>query len=265
MAKFLDRKYFSAIIIVAVVVLLLNIVPGFSKKLGNFVFKVFSPIRIFVARIGDKTIGFFEIIINIKNLNRENIELRQQNKELEGGIVKLKELERENEELKQALKISSENQNILEKALIVGKDVQGIQDWILINRGKKHGIEKDLAVVSKEMALVGRVVEVMDSFSKVMLITNKDCVVAAIAEKSRAQGLVKKEEKGGLFMDFIPRTERLETGERIITSGMDKIYPKAILIGKIEKIDLSQNQLFQKITIIPAVDFGKLESVFIIK
>lgn len=265
MAKFLNRKYFSAIIIVAVVVLLLNIVPGFSKKLGNFVFKIFSPTRIFIAKIGDNITGFFEIITNIKNLNKENIELRRQNRELEGGIVKLKEIERENEELKQALKISSENQNILEKALIVGKDVQGIQDWILINRGEKHGIKKDSAVVSKEMALVGRVVEVMDSFSKVMLIINKDCVVAAIAEKSRAQGLVKKEEKGGLFMDFIPRTERLETGERIITSGMDKIYPKAILIGKIEKIDLSQNQLFQKITVIPAVDFGKLESVFIIK
>lgn len=265
MAKFLNRKYFSAIIIIIVVVLLLNIIPGFSKKLGNFIFKIFSPIRVFIAKIGDNITGFFGIIANIKNLNRENIELGRQNKELEGEVVKLKELEMENEELRQVLKISSENRNILERALIVGKDVQGIQDWILINRGKKHGIEKDFAVISKEMALVGRVVEVMDSFSKVMLITSKDCVVAAIAEKSRAQGLVKKEEKGGLSMDFIPRTEKLEIGERIITSGMDKIYLKAILIGKIEKIDLSQNQLFQKITIIPAVDFGKLESVYIIK
>jgi len=50
-----------------------------------------------------------------------------------------------------------------------------------------------------------------------------------------------------------------------LTSGMDTIYPRGILIGKIEKIDLSQNQLFQKITITPAVDFSKLEEVFIIK
>jgi rod shape-determining protein MreC len=66
-------------------------------------------------------------------------------------------------------------------------------------------------------------------------------------------------------MDFIPREENPETGERIITSGMDNVYPAGILIGKIESVDLSQNQLFTKVVIAPDTNFLKLEKVFIIK
>ncbi len=265
MAKSLNKKYLLITVGLIVVLILINIIPGLASSLGNFVFKIFSPVEKFFIRAGERVVGFFEVLISIKDLNRENAELRQKNSELEAEISQLKEVERENEVLRKGLEISEKGQNILELAQLVGKDVQMAGDWILINKGSNHGIEKDMSVISSEMALVGKIFEVMPSFSKVMLITNKESVAAALIEGERSEGLVRKEEKGSLFMDFIPRSEELETEERIITSGMDKIYPKGILIGKIEKIDLSQNQLFQRVTISPAVDFSKLEEVFIVK
>lgn len=265
MAKFRSKKYLLLIIVLIAVLVVINIIPGLTNGLGNFVFKIFSPIGGFFIRIGDRIAGFFGILTSIKDLARENIELRQKNLELEKQITELKEAVKENESLKKGLDISEKGQTIIEMASVVGKDVQGVQDWILIDKGTNQGVEKDMAVISSDMFLAGRIVEAMPSFSKVMLITNKESAVAALIENVRSQGLVKKEEKGKLFMDFIPRSEKLETGERIITSGMDKIYPKGILIGKIESIDLSQNQLFQKIIIAPAVDFSKLERVFIVK
>ena len=243
----------------------LNLIPNLSNWLGNFVFKIFSPIGGFFIRIGDRTINFFEILVSIKNLSKENTELCQKNLELEAEISQLKEVGKENEVLRKGLDISKRDQNIIEIASVVGKDIQGAGEWILIDKGAKHGIERNMAIISPEMALIGKIIEIMPNFSKVMLITNKESIVAALVEGIRSEGLVKKEEKGNLFMDFILRSEKLEIGEKIITSGMDKIYPKGILIGKIERIDLSQNQLFQKITITPAVDFSKLEAVFIIK
>lgn len=260
-----NKKYLIIIIVLILGLVFLNVIPGLSNRLGNFVFKIFSPIKGFFIRIGDSTVSFFEILINIEDLAKENIGLRQKNLELEKQITELKELSKENEALRMGLNISEKGQTIIEMASVVGKDSQGIQDWILIDKGTNQKIEKDMAVISPNMFLVGKTVEVMPSFSKVMLITNKESAVAALVENVRSQGLVKKEEKGKLFMDFIPRSEKLETGERVITSGMDKIYPKGILIGEIEEIDLSQNQLFQKITITPAVDFSKLERVFIVK
>ncbi len=265
MVKHLSKKYILIAVSLIAILIILNIVPGLSAGLGNFLFKIFSPIGKFFIKIGDRIVGFFEILISIKDLAKENTQLQQQNLKLETELTELKEVEKTNQALRQGLEISEKGQTIVEMAFVVGKDVQGTGAWILINKGAKQGIEKDMAVISKEMALVGKITEVMPGFSKVMLITNKEIIIAAIAETGRNQGLVKKETKGKLFMDFIPRTEKLEIEERVITSGMDNIYPKGILIGKIEDIDLSQNQLFQRITIIPAVDFSELESVFIVK
>ena len=263
----ISKKYLVIVIVLIGGLVFLNFIPSFSKKLSlsNIVFTIFSPIERFFIGAGNRVVGFFEVVLSIKDLSKENAELQKKNLELESEITKLKEIERENQLLREGLKISEKTQFILEMASVTGKDIQGLQEWILINKGSKDGIEKDMAVISKEFALVGKIFEVMPDFSKVMLIFNRKSVVAALIEGERSQGLVGKEEKGKLFMDFIPRNEKLEIEKRVITSGMDKIYPKGILIGKIESIDLSQNQLFQKVTILPAVDFSKLEEVFIVK
>lgn len=261
----ISKKHVITIIILIVILVVINVIPNLSSWLGNFVFKIFSPIgRVFI-NTGDRIAGFFNILFSIKNLAKENVELKQDNSELEAELSQLKEVDQENKVLRQGLEISEKGLSIKEMASVVGKDVQGAGEWILINKGAKHGLEKNMAVISGENALVGKIIEVMPGFSKVMLITHKESVVATIIETGRNEGLVKKEDKGKLFMDFIPRSETLEPGERIITSGMDNVYPKGILIGKIEKIDLSNNQLFQKVTITPAVDFSKLETVFILR
>lgn len=253
------------ILILIIALIVLNIIPGLTKGLGNFVYKIFSPIGRFFSNIGNGISGFFQIIFSIGDLNKENLALRQGNLILEAETAALKEVKRENDILREALNISKSEQQIQEVASVVGKDIQGTQDWILINRGSKHGIFKDMVVISPENALVGKISEVNYSFSKATLIIQKDSVVAGIIENNRIEGLIKRDDKGGLFIDFIPKSENMEIDERIITSGMDNLYPKGILIGKIESIDTSDNQIFKKITITPAVDFSKLEEVFIIK
>ncbi len=261
----ISKKYLVIIIVLILGLVFLNFIPNLKVKLGNTLFIIFSPVEKFFIGAGNRVIGFFEVLLSIKELGKENSELRNKNSELESQITELSEIERENQLLREVLNLSEKTQFVLELASITGKDIQGLEEWILIDKGAKDGIEKDMAVISKDFALVGKIIEVMPDFSKVRLITNKESIVAAIIEGERSQGLVEIEEKGRLFIDFIPRNEKLETGEKVITSGMDSSYPKRILIGKIESIDLSQNQLFQKVIIVPAVDFSKLEEVFIIK
>jgi len=261
----ISKKYLVIIVVLIAGLVFLNFISNIKATLGNTLFIVFSPVERFFIGAGDKVVGFFELILSIKELGKENSELRNKNLELESQITELRELKRENQLLREVLNLSEKNQFVLELASITGKDIYGLEEWILIDKGAKNGIEKNMAVISKDFALVGKTIEVMTDFSKVRLITNKDSIVAAIIEGQRSQGVVEIGEKGRLFIDFIPRNEKLNPEERVITSGMDGCYPKGILIGKIESIDLSQNQLFQKITIIPAVDFSKLEEVFIIK
>jgi rod shape-determining protein MreC len=259
------KKIILTIIILMIVLALINILPGLKKGLGNFVLKIFLPIVKLSSKIGQGIAGLVNILANISDLNKTNIDLGQKNLALQAEIAKLKEVERENDILRETLNISSPDEPIQEVASIVGKDVQGIQDWILLNRGTRHGIKKNRAVISPQGALVGRIVEVQDDFSKVMLITNKKSLVAALVAETRSEGLIKKNANSGLIMDLIPKTENLEIGQTVITSGMDNIFPRGILIGKIESIETPENQIFQKIIISPAIDFNKLETVVILK
>ena len=259
------KKTFLIIFILIIILIAVNVIPGLKKGLGNFVYRIFSPINGLFIKTGNGVVGFFEVLTSIHDLNKENLKLRQEIQLLEKENVHLKEIERENNILREALNISQNIHPVKEVALISGKDIQGFQDWILINRGSKHGIAENMVVLSPEGALVGKIFEVEPSFSKVMLIIHKDSVVAALIEKSRAEGLIKRSEKGGLSMDFISNIEKIEIGEKIITSGMDNVYPKGILIGKIENISSTDNQLFQNITISPIVNFSKLEEVIVIK
>lgn len=265
MEKFQNRKYVVLIITIIIVLIVINLIPGFNNNLGNFIFKITSPINGFFIKIGNVFSGFFTTLFSIRGLAIENNDLRIQNMKLETEISSLKEIKRRDEALLQAKESLKDLVEIKQVGIVIWKDIQENQDWILINKGKDHGLEKDMAVVSKEGSLVGKIFEVSKDFSKVMLLTNKESVIATLLENGRNEGLIKKEKQGGLFMDFIPRSEKLEIGERIITSGMDNVYPKGILIGKIESIDFSQNQLFQRIVVFPVVDFNKLEEVFIVK
>lgn len=264
MAKF-QNKTTLIIFSLIIILIIINLIPGLNKGLGNFVYKIFSPIEHLFTKIGDKIIGFFQVTISIGGLNKENVVLLQKNTTLESEITQLKEVQRENDTLRKALNISQNDRPIREVASITGKDIQGIQDWILINRGSKHGIAENMIAISPEGALVGKITEVSNNFSKITLITQKDVVIAGIIENNRIEGLIKRNNKGGLFMDFIPKTEELTIGDRIVTSGMDNVYPKGILIGKIDNIDSSENQIFQKINISLAADFSKLEQVIIIR
>jgi len=261
-----SKKYLVIFLVLILGLVFLNLFPKPAKALENFIFKVFSPVQKIFIRTGNKISDFFQILISIKDLNKENAELKQKNSDLEAQLTQLKEIEKENETLRTALNFAPKNTSLYEIASVVGKNIQGTEEWILIDKGTDDGVEKNMAIISEEFFLVGKVIEPNKDFSKVMLITDKNSLVAALIENRRNEGLVQKEEGSDkIFLDFIPKTEKVEIGEKILTSGMDNIFPRGILIGKAESVDSSENQLFQKITISPAVDFNKLEQVFILK
>ena len=203
------KKAVLTILILVVALTIINIIPGLAKGLGNFVYKIFSPIEKLFANIGKDIIGFFQILTSVGSLNTENIALREKNTTLESELAQLQEVQKENDILKQALNISKSEHLTLDTAIVVGKDIQGLQDWILINKGSAHGLKENMTIISPEKALVGRIISVSDSFSKVMLISSRESIVSALIENTRSEGLVKKDEKGGIFMDFIPKTEQL--------------------------------------------------------
>jgi len=123
-------------------------------------------------------------------------------------------------------------------------------------------VEVNQAVVAPG-GLVGRIVVVSGAYAKVQLLTDRAASVGGMVERTRRQGLVRGQGTGRLTLDFVPLQEDVRVGDRILTSGIDGVYPRGIAVGTVTEVD-SGAELFYRLAMAPAVDFGHLEKVYVL-
>ncbi len=141
-------------------------------------------------------------------------------------------------------------------AQVIGKDIS--QDSILINKGVQDGLLKNMPIITEQNVLVGRVSEVYDRFSKVMLISHKDSSLDA------GLGIVRGQGNFNLLFDLIPREQEIFQEDIVVTNGLDNDFPKGLLVGQIKEVKKSDLEPFQQAEIEPAFNISRLEKVFII-
>ena len=112
--------------------------------------------------------------------------------------------------------------------------------------------------------LVGRVVTPTAHASKVQLLIDRNAAAGALVERSRAQGIVVGSGVDMLRMDFVPATADVKAGDTVVTSGVDGIYPKGFVIGKVEQVE-NGNGIYKAIRVRPSVEFNRLEEVLVVK
>ena len=135
---------------------------------------------------------------------------------------------------------------------------------ITIDRGSNTGVTTNMAVIAPT-GLVGRIVTPTAHASKVQLLIDRNAAAGALVERSRAQGIVIGSSDGDMLrMDFVAATADVKVGDTIVTSGIDGIYPKGFVIGKVEQVD-NGNGIYKAIRVRPSVDFNRLEEVLVVK
>jgi rod shape-determining protein MreC len=133
---------------------------------------------------------------------------------------------------------------------------------ITIDRGTNTGVTSNMAVIAPT-GLVGRIVTPTAHVSKVQLLIDRNAAAGALVERSRAQGIVVGTGVDMLRMDFVPVTADVKSGDTIVTSGVDGIYPKGFVIGKVEQVD--NDGIYKAIRVRPTVEFNRLEEVLVVK
>ena len=111
--------------------------------------------------------------------------------------------------------------------------------------------------------LVGRIVTPTAHASKVQLLIDRNAAAGALVERTRAQGIVIGSGADTLRMEFVPVTADVKVGDTIVTSGVDGIYPKGFVIGKVEQVDAG-NGIYKVIRLRPSVEFNRLEEVLVV-
>ncbi|MFC1559743.1 rod shape-determining protein MreC [Candidatus Margulisiibacteriota bacterium] len=256
-----------AIILIAVVFLNFSIfkttpILRFSR---NLAIGIIYPFQYAASATFNGIRSFFSNIIFLRIAQKENESLKKELLSCRARLSSFQELMGENERLKVSLrhKASSSFKYSLLHAEVISRSASNWFNEIRINRGKADGLRPDLAVIASE-GLVGRVVEVTNNSSKVLLITDPASSVSAVDQRSRRLGIVIGGAIGPLSMKYVSTSADMKLGDIVVTSGMSEVFPRGIPIGRILSVSKKDYDLFQKITLSPTVDFSKLETVFVV-
>ncbi len=224
------RKLTKIVFLFLFLVIFLNL---FSPKVRNFFFLLFSPLQKPLWQASNQLLKFFSDFSQFKSqrerlefLEKENLRLLQEN-------LSLKELKKENEFLKKSLGFKEKENLQFLFAQVFQKDF--FSDTILIDKGKKDGVDENFFVFLPEKVLVGKVSQAFDNFSRVQLVSSKNFEVdVKIAEKEIFGKLVGKGNSTAI-VQFLERKEEVLPQDKIVSAGFSKYFPENFLIGEIEE------------------------------
>jgi rod shape-determining protein MreC len=225
--------------------------------------EITSPLQKAVMYSTDAIGNLIDSYVLLVNLKRENVALRRMATELREENNLLREKAIANERLRNLLRFSKKIPRSMLPAQIIGIDPSSWFRTILIDKGTKHGVKRGVAVVSPE-GIVGHVLQTSHHYAKVLLITDFNSSVDAIVQRSRAKGVVEGNGENLCRLKYASRTQDIQLGDKVVTSGLGGRYPKGLMIGKISKIEKKRYGLFQHAEIMLSVNFTKLEEVFVI-
>ena len=134
----------------------------------------------------------------------------------------------------------------------------------MVDKGFRDNIAPDMAVVNDE-GVVGRVLDVSDRFSRVLLITDPGSSVDAIIQRNRVRGVMSGKDANGCVLKYVRGNVDVQVGDLVISSGKDGIFPKGLRLGVIQGVFKDPVDLFQKIEVKPLVRLSALEEALIIK
>ena len=245
-------------------------VTGIYKipALENAVGAVVTPIQGFVTDTYTAIRSGIEKRSTIAELNEEIAALTERNRQLEATVSQMNELQRENERLMGLLGVTETTPEVKYIAASVSaKEPGGWFSTFTLNKGAKDGVKANAPVLS-DAGLIGRVMEVSDRNCVVITIIDARSAVAGMVERTRDNGIC----HGSLYvndsdemmrMNYLPSGSELNTGDRVITSGLDGIYPKGLLIGTVRSISREAGGDDRYVLLTTAADFAHIEDVLI--
>jgi rod shape-determining protein MreC len=202
------------------------------------------------------------------------------------GYIGLRQVKGENDELKRQLaaaQVSAQEQRALadrarglERLLdlrdrsslrttaaeIIGAAATPDFRTVTINKGTGDGLRPDMAVIAPG-GVVGRLVAPNARSARVQLLIDRNAAAGALVERSRAQGVVMGDGDGRLRMEYVSDAFDVVVGDAVVTSGIDGIYPKGFVIGRVDTIERSGGA-YKRISVKPSVDFSGLEEVLVV-
>ncbi len=206
--------------------------------------------------------GVWHHYFALQTTARENEALRIENDALKLTISQLQSKAAEADRLGLLLHFKANNEKTpMVGARVIGASAGPASRTIEIDRGERDGVRRDQAVITPDGA-VGKVIEVYRDSAQVLLLTDKYSGVGAMLVDSRIQSPVGGTGELMLTMKYVAAEDTVNVGEKIVTSGMDKIFPRDVPVGTV--VEVKPGSPFKQVRVAPAAKLDRLEEVFVL-
>lgn len=238
--------------------------PRDFRFFDRVIVSITSPVQTLITYTLDSIVALYHNYFALLDTKKMQSVILEENRRLMTLIVNLKEMEEENKRLRALLNFNEEFELDATVARVISKDISPEFRAIRLNRGSNDGIELNMPVVTQE-GVIGRVMRVSADTSDVLTVLDILSGIDVIVKRSRSRGIVEGLSEELCQLKYTLRTDDIQPGDLLITSGLGGIYPKGIPVGTVSNVFRKPYGITQSIEVSPSVNFNQIEEVLVIK
>jgi rod shape-determining protein MreC len=231
--------------------------------LGTLILTALLPIQAGMVRIAEGGESLWEQFTEIGRMRVENARLRAQLDTLSREAAALREQAASADRLERLLELREKVAYRSVAARVVSRDPGHWFATLVVDRGRREGVDRNSPVVTPD-GVVGRVIEVTPTASRVLLIADSRSALGVLVQDSRAAGVVEGWGTGTLRLKYLSRAAALKQGDRVVTSGLGGVFPRGLVVGRIRSVTREEGALLQEAEVEPAAALDRLEEVLIL-
>lgn len=272
--KLFKNRLTVTIVVLSVSFLILIAYTAKREKVSfveNGVGTVLNSVQGFFYNLNNNIKGDIGFAFNFSEVQKENETLKSKNSQLSQKAAAYDSLKNENAELKRMFKFKEDNSEYdYVGGDIVLKSGSGVLKGYVVNKGTKDGVKPGMAVIN-DAGLIGKVTSAANDYCKIETISSENISVAALIKRTQVNDCIvtgytdnADKSKNLAILTMLPLNSDIREGDTIVTSGIGADYPKNIIIGKVTSVDDNKGKMEREAIIEPAVDFTRLQRVFIV-
>lgn len=255
-----------ALCIVSILILTMYIREGEAGPIHSVrsgVEVVMTPLRYAGSTVARPFNAIGNIASNLTASKESLSDLKKENQRLTAKVAELAESQKTAKRLEKMLKLKSTYNLKSTAAKIIGTSGDGYTSTVTIDKGSADGMKLNMPVASSD-GVIGQIIEVSRSTSKVRLLTDENSGISAMVQDTRAQGMLHGQADGTLKLDYVTTDSDVKVGDIIITSGIGGVYPKGLPLGTVSVVEKSANSVYYTITVRAQATMENNEEVLVI-
>lgn len=258
------RNLRNAVVVFLAAGILLLALSGFLRPILGVFMDPFISTQRWLSERFMAVYDFFTLPRDVTDLLARNAQLEGEVSSLQTQVIQLQEQLQEADVLYSLLDFArARPQDEYIAAAVIGRDPSPFLHYVIIDQGTDDGIRHGMPVVT-EQGLVGRIDAVTASAARVQLITDPGSVVNVRLQNQNTEGQISGSVTGEVTLGMVAQNINLSAGEILLTSGLGGNFPTDVLVGQVQEIARSDNQLFQSASVQPVVDFNTIRAVLVI-